>query len=51
MRGEYSRTNAEDAAAQIFQCLDKNRDGELSEEEFIHGAKSSRVIMEILQGQ
>ena len=50
MRGDFSRTKAEDAADQIFCCLDKNHDDELSEEEFVAGAKSSKVIMEILQG-
>ena len=51
MKGEFSRTKAEDISGQIFRTLDKNKDDELTEEEFVAGAKSSKLIMDILSSQ
>ena len=48
MRGDFNKVKAEDASEQLFCHLDKNRDNELSEQEFITGAKSSKAIMDIL---
>ena len=51
MKGEFSRTKAEDIAGQIFRALDKNKDEELTEDEFVEGARSSKMIMDILSSQ
>ena len=50
LRGEKDRQLAEDAAMKIFLHMDKNKDGMLSEDEFIQGALASKTIMEVLQG-
>lgn len=51
MKGEYDRERVEDAAQKIFLQMDKNKDGELSEQEFITGAQNCKSIMKMLQGQ
>ena len=51
MKGELHNENAEDAAERIFLSLDKDKNDELTEEEFVVGVKSSQTIMELLQAQ
>lgn len=51
MRGKFEKYKAEDAAQKIFVHLDKNNDGEISEDEFIAGALKSPNIMATLEGK
>ena len=51
MQGNFSSAVAEEAAEKLFINLDKDMDSELTEVEFVKGAKSSRTIMDLLQAQ
>lgn len=45
-----TRDKAEEAAVQLFLHLDKNRDNELSEDEFVMGVQTSKAVRKLLQG-
>ena len=42
---------AEDMTIRIFASIDKNTDGKLSKEEFLHGAKIDKTMISPLAGK
>ena len=49
MGDEYGNPNPDDTVNAIFNQLDKNRDGSLTDVEFILGAKACPQVLRILQ--
>ena len=44
LKGDYRTKRADDTATLIFAGLDKDKDNEITEKEFIHGVKQAGIV-------
>ena len=49
--GEGLDQRARDLALKIFETTDKNKDGNLSMQEFVDGAETDKTLMSLIGGQ